>query len=253
MSPPTPLLTLITGATDGIGLALARHYRRQKRPLALIGRRPFADTPLATDFAPDDYCQAELSRPDCGELVADWLQSRAGGPVGLLIHNAASGYYGLTPHQPADSIRQVMAVNLAAPVALTHALLPQMARPGGQIVFISSVVAGLPCPDYAVYGASKAALDAFALNLRLELGDELTVQIVRPGATRSGMHAKSGLPPEKVNWRSFPPAETVAVQIARAIEGRRAAVTLGWGNRLAHWGGRHLGGWLDAALRRGRR
>lgn len=246
-------LTVITGATDGIGLALARRYRRQNRPVALIGRRAFKQTPLADDFAPENYCQIELSRPDCGEVVAGWLQAAGITQIGRLIHNAATGYYGPTDTQSADSIRRVTTVNLTAPVALTHALLPLMARPGGQIVFISSVVTALPCPDYAVYGASKAALDAFALNLRLELGEELHVQVIRPGATRSGMHAKSGLPPEKINWQNFPPAETVAAQIEQAIERRRATVTLGLGNRLAHWGGHYLGSWIDAALRRRRR
>lgn len=253
MPPPVQPITLITGATDGIGLALARLYRRQNRPLVLLGRRPFAQTPLVDDFSPASYCQADLSHPDCGEAVAGWLRAAGISQIGRLIHNAAAGYYGPTAAQPGNSIRQITATNLTAPVSLTHTLLPLLARPGGQIVFISSVVAALPCPDYAVYGASKAALDAFALNMRLEVGDDLRVQVIRPGATRSGMHAKSGLSPERVNWQRFPSAETVAAQIEQAIEEGRPAATLGLGNRLAHWSGRYLGGWVDAALRRRRR
>jgi len=75
-----------------------------------------------------------------------------------------------------------------------------------------------------VYGATKAALEGFARSLREELRGRVGVQIVHPGATRTGMHAKSGMPPDRVNERRFPSPMWTAERIVRAIE-RNAAVT----------------------------
>lgn len=239
----------ITGATDGIGLALARHYRH-RATLLLLGRRPFAQTPLVAEFQADDYCRVDLSRPDCADVVADWLRRCRVDRIDTLLHNAATGYVGHTAEQTPVSIRDLTAVNLHAPITLTHRLLPLLPHPHGKIVFISSVVAALACPNYAVYGATKSALDGFARNLRLELRGRAQVLLISPGATRTGMHAKSGLTRQMNNWDNFAPADVVARQIAQAIERGRPATTIGWSNRLLRWGGRHVGGLFDAAMRK---
>lgn len=242
---------LITGATDGLGLALARHYQQQATPveLVLIGRRPFEATPL-TEFSPASYCQVDLARPDCAEIVTRHLAERDLNRLDLLIHNAGLGYVGSTAEQPNESIQLVVAVNLWAPLALSHALLPRLETARGKLVFISSVVSALPCPDYAVYGATKAALDGFARSLRLELEPAVRVQVIRPGAMRSGMHRKSGVDKARMDWERFSAVETVAGQVARAIASDRPAVTIGWLNRLLRFGGRYLAGPLDATMRR---
>lgn len=239
----------ITGATDGIGLALAHHYKNQAN-LLLLGRRPFAQTPLAAEFQADNYCRVDLSRPNCADAAAEWLRRRRVERIDVLLHNAAAGYVGRTAEQTPAGIRDLIAVNLHAPIALTHRLLPLLPRPHGKIVFISSVVTALACPNYAVYGATKSALDGFARNLRLELRGRAHVLLISPGATRTGMHAKSGLTRQMANWDNFAPADTVARQIAQAIERGRPATTIGWGNRLLRWGGQHVGGLFDAAMRR---
>ncbi len=240
---------LITGATDGIGLALAHRYRQQAAQLILVGRRPWAEVPL-TDFSSEVYCQADLSQPECASLIQNHLHHRQIERLDLLIHNAGLGYYGPPAAQSLDSIDTLVTVNLWAPVALTHTLLPHLRRAGGQVVFISSVVSALPGPEYAVYGATKAAIDGLARNLRIELRGSVAVQVIHPGATRSGMHAKSGMPKTVADWEKFPPAEQVAEQIVQAIDSRRPAVTLGLTNRLLRWSGRHLAGPLDWLLRR---
>jgi len=89
----------------------------------------------------------------------------------------------------------------------------------GRVIFIGSVAAALPAPDYAVYGATKAALEGFARSLRVELRGRVGVQVIHPGATRTGMHAKAGAPLERMGWTDFPPPERAARQIVRAIAG----------------------------------
>jgi short-subunit dehydrogenase len=112
------------------------------------------------------------------------------------------------------------------------------------------VAAALPAPDYAVYGASKAALEGFARSLRIELAGRVGVQMIHPGATRTGMHAKIGAPLAQIGWRRFPPAARVAAQIVRAIDGGRPLETIGAANRLLRFAGRQLGGLVDRAIAR---
>jgi short-subunit dehydrogenase len=240
---------LISGATDGIGLALARHYQQQGAQLILLGRRaPAALDPALLSVA--HYCRVDLAQPYCGALVADFLRAQHLPRLDLLIHNAGLGAFGPPATQDAAQISALVAVNLRAPLALTHALLPWLPPQQGQIVFISSVAAALPCPDYAVYCATKAALNGFARALRVELDGTLTVQVIHPGATRTSMHAKSGVPAGRLRVERFPPAERVAAQIAQAIERRTPEATIGASNRLLRLLGRNLGGAIEQAMRR---
>lgn len=245
---------LITGATDGLGLALARLYQaRGERPL-LLGRKPWSALPhLAETFAPDDYCQADLAQPDAAARVASFLAAREINRLDLLIHNAGVGYHGSFAAQNPASIDELLAVNLYAPVDLTRALLPWLPAGRGQVVFIGSVAADVPGPEYAVYTASKAALIGLVRSLRAEWRGQVAVQLIQPGATRSGMHAKMGVPLEQMNWEKFPPAEQVAGEIIRAIEGKRPFVTIGLANKLVSFAGRHLAFALDPAMRRAHR
>jgi short-subunit dehydrogenase len=134
---------------------------------------------------------------------------------------------------------------------LTHALRPRLLGVMGKVVFISSVVTAVPTPEYAVYGASKAALEGFARSLRVEWQGEIGVQIIRPGATRTPMHRKLDIPREKMDWEKFPSAEDVAGQIAAAIAGGGRDVTIGVGNRLLGAAGRNGRLLIDPLMRRG--
>lgn len=232
---------LITGATDGIGLALARLYAEEGARLLLVGRRPLAAL-QDTLFSAESYCQADLAQPDGVAMVQGWLASQGIHLIDRLIHNAAIGYYGSVADQSPASVQEILALNLYTPIALTHALLSLVQSAQGKVVFISSVVSALPSPDYAVYAASKAALDGFARSLRVELGER--VQVIRPGATRTAMHQKLGIPTSVMDWRKFPSAEQTAQKIHRATQGNRPQVTVGVVNQLLRtlgiWGGSGL-------------
>lgn len=238
----------ITGATDGIGLALARQYQQAGARLILIGRRPLASLD-ATFFTPDRYCQLDLATFRSGESLLAWLHENNCASLDLVIHNAAVGYVGALAAQSEESICQLVNVNLRAPLVLSHALYPLVARAGGKIVFISSVVAGLPSPTYAVYGATKAALDSFVRNWQIELRasqSPVQVQVIRPGATRTHLHKKSGADPQALHWERFPAPEQVAHQIRQAIHRGRRALTLGWLNQLLYTGGHMFPGLIDS-------
>ncbi|MCG8348514.1 MAG: SDR family NAD(P)-dependent oxidoreductase [Chloroflexales bacterium] len=244
----TQPVVLITGATDGIGLALARQYQQRNARLVLLGRRDRATLDSAL-FTADSYCQVDLARPNCAATVAAFFQQRAVEHLDLLIHNAGVGFYGAVTDQPVASIRELVAVNLQTPIALTHTLLPHLERARGQLVFISSVVSALPVPQYAVYGATKAALDGFARSLRIELHGKILVQVIHPGATRTKMHARSGAPISERRWRRFPASKTVAAQIIAAIDQRRPTATIGRGNQVLRFAGRYLDWLIDRVIR----
>jgi short-subunit dehydrogenase len=141
-------------------------------------------------------------------------------------------------------VDSLLRVNLYAPLELTHHLLPRLNN--GQVAFISSVAANAPAPLYAVYAATKSALDGFARSLRVEAGGRPIVQVVRLGAARTGMHAKSGVPAGKFKVEKFPSAEVTAANIVRAIARRKSgSMTLGVGNALLHWVGRHFPAIID--------
>ncbi|MFO7634382.1 MAG: SDR family NAD(P)-dependent oxidoreductase [Caldilinea sp.] len=239
---------LITGATDGLGLALAQRYRRQGSRVLLLGRRP-PDTLDPTFFTEESYCRVDLAQPDAHQIVVDWLKRHDITALDLVIHNAGVGYVGDVASQSDASIMALVNVNLWAPIALSHALFPFVQRNQGRFVYISSVAADLPAPTYAVYTATKAALDGFARNWRAELqteGSGVTVQIIHPGAVRTAMHAKSGADPAALGWDRFPTPEQTAVAIEEALLRSTTDATIGGVNRLVRWGGRNLPELVDA-------
>lgn len=242
---------LITGATDGIGLALAHRYAHDR--LVLVGRRPEADVrkSLPADAL---YLQADLSEPaGAARTITEALDTHAIDRLDRLIHNAGTASFGTPGQEDADTIRRLLDVNLGAPIALTHALAPRVFAAHGTLALIGSVVAAMACPDYATYGATKAALDGFARSLRVEWRGRARVICVHPGATRTGIHQKAGIKKERIDWTKFPSAERVARGVHRHIErprGRRRLV--GWGNALVYRVATRMGRPVDALMRRSR-
>ncbi len=238
---------VITGATDGIGLALARQYQQQGARLILIGRRPI-ELLDNTFFAPDCYCQADLANLDSAKQISFWLHENRVAHLDLVIHNAAVGYVGPVETQGEENIRQLVNVNLRAPIMLSHALYPLVERAAGKFVFVSSVVAGLPGPGYAVYTATKAALDSFVRNWQIELRADrspVRAQIIRPGATRTNMHEKSGADLQRLGWDRFPTPDAIAQQIVHATVANYRATTLGLPNAMLYTAGRRFPALID--------
>ncbi len=194
------MTVLITGATDGIGRALAEICRGRGERLALVGRRAL-DSFECGLYSDETYCEADLSEADCAEKVCSFLRSRRIDALDLAIQNAATGYYGSVANQTEAGIRTILAVNLLAPLRLTHALAPFVNNARGKHVLIGSIAHAFPCPEFAVYAATKEALDVFGRNLRVE-GD-VNVQVIHSGATQMGIDLKSGWQDE--DSRAFPP------------------------------------------------
>ncbi len=227
---PRPTL-LITGSTDGIGRALADRFAHAGWRVIRHGRR--------SDPAPD-LIQADLADPQAAEQIASGLDQLGVPALDIIVHNAALGHYGSLAALSPAAIDQLLTVNLWAPIALTHRLLPRM-TPGGKLVFVSSVASALPNRDYSLYTATKAGLDAFARNLRLELAGRAQVLTLWPGATATHMQAKSGVPVDALARMRFAPVATVAAAMEAAIHAGRSTV-IGASTALLRWVGLHAEG-----------
>jgi short-subunit dehydrogenase len=238
---------LITGASAGIGRALAVEYARSGARVLGVGRRSFPAA-LAGHMLPEDYCAADLGRADAAAVVHDFLSIRGVTSLDILVHNAAVGWYGPAAEQDAAAVDELLAVNLYAPIALTHALLPRVRAAQGTIAFVSSLHSVLPTPDFAVYTATKAALDGFARNLRLEEAGAVAVVVLWPGPTRTQMHSSSGVPQDRIKSERYAVPEAVARQMATAIDRRRSRATSVAGRAL-RWLAVRFEPQIDAVMR----
>ncbi len=243
---------LITGATDGIGLALARLYQQRGARLVLVGKRSAKDLrdPL---FRPDTYCQVDLSLADCAAQISRWLDLHTVYELDLVIHCAGTAYIGETEQQSTEHIETLLAVNLYAPIAMTHAFMPRLLSTRGKIVYIGSARATLPSPRYATYAASKMALAGFVRNLQIELAAAnvgITAQILHPGATKTGLHAKAGMPDSATS--KYAAAETIAKQIARTIESGVRTASIQGNNSIVDATNRHFPAMVESLMRKGR-
>ena len=207
---------VITGATDGIGACLARDYARAGAHLLLTGRRPEADVPPLAPTA--SYVRADQREPvEAAGRILTAVQRRGWDDVDVAILNAGTGLVA----DPAGDERVVeqIDVNLTSTIVIARALAPFLLNSAGVLCIVGSA-ARRGAPRFAAYAASKAGLHGFARSLAEEWRGRAHVQVLHPGATATGMHAKAGFDPGLATV-AFQPVERVARGIERAVRGRR--------------------------------
>ncbi|MEA2209112.1 MAG: hypothetical protein QOF54_1589 [Solirubrobacteraceae bacterium] len=210
---------LLTGATGGIGHAIARALAARGAKLILTGRRADVLEPLAHELG------ARTSAVDLAEPAElERLVSEAG-EVDILVANAALPASGRIESFTVEEIDRALDVNLRAPIVLAHALVGQMvARGSGHLLFMSSLSGKAATPGTALYNASKYGLRGFASALRADLRSSgVGVSAVFPGFIRdAGMFADADVDlPPGVGTRT--PADVAAATV-KAIERNRAEI-----------------------------
>ncbi len=210
---------LVTGATGGIGQAIARAFTSHGATLTLTGRRAEILEPLAQEVGGRALTCDLSSRADVDRLIGETEDAE------VLVANAALPASGMLTELSQEEIDRMLEVNLRAPVALARAFAPRMAERGhGHMVFISSLAGKATSPASSIYSATKFGLRGFALALRADLAPSgIGVSVVLPGFIRdAGMFAEAGISlPRGVGTRS---PEDVAAGVIRAVEGNRAEV-----------------------------
>ncbi len=210
---------LVTGATGGIGQAIARAFASRGANLVLTGRRAEVLAPLTEETGGRALACDLASRPDVERLIVEARE------VDVLVANAAVPASGALLEYDQDGIDRALDVNLRAPIALARALAPAMVERGrGHLVFISSLQGKAATPNSSLYVATKFGLRGFALALREDLrAAGVGVSVVMPGFIRdAGMFADSGVRlPFGVGTRT---PEQVAAAVISAIERNRAEI-----------------------------
>ncbi|MCY6382264.1 SDR family NAD(P)-dependent oxidoreductase [Hoeflea prorocentri] len=220
---------IITGATGGIGQALAHRMQSDFR-LFVTGRK--AAEECRADLPPDaSYIRSDLSQPaKAADTIAAALEEAGVKAVTRLVLNAGTGIYASVFDEDGETIRNTLDVNLMAPVLLIHRLAPFLEAGDGKLVLIGSV-AHRGSPNMPSYAASKAGLSGLARSLRSEWQDRIAVQIIHPGPTRTSMHEKAGYSPGRLE-RLFFSAEAMADEIVRLMETEKPSATIMLAARL---------------------
>jgi short-subunit dehydrogenase len=208
---------LVTGASGGIGGAIARALHARGAELVLTGRR--------------EEQLAELQAAVGGEVVPLDLAERDGparlaeaaGAVDVLVANAGLPASGRVEDFGPDEIDKALDVNLRAPIQLTRALLPGMLERGrGHVVLVSSLSGKVASLRSGIYSATKFGLRGFAAGLREDLGESgVGVTVIFPGfVSDAGFFAESGV--KLPRWVGTRTPEQVAAAVIRGIELGRA-------------------------------
>lgn len=209
---------LLTGATGGIGQALAHALAAEGASLLLTGRREEVLRPLAERLGGRAVVTDLADRKELIRLAEE------AGEVDILIANAAAPSSGEVLGFAPDELARVLDVNLHAPLMLSRLLAPRMVAAGaGHLVMIGSLSGRVASPAASLYNAAKFGLRGFALGLRQDLyGSGVGVSIVQPGFVREvGMSAGS----TPAGIRTVSAAQVTAATL-RAIERDRAEVTV---------------------------
>jgi uncharacterized protein len=235
---------IITGASSGIGRALAFQFASGGFNLILTARNEAALAAVAAQCAAKhgvetEIIPADLSRMESVDTVIAALNSKAR-QYEVLVNNAGFGIHGDFASSDIDRNIQLVNVQLASMLRLTRAVLPAMiARRSGRILNVASVYSFSPVPFQSVYGACKAFLLSFSSSLDNELkGTGVTVTLYCPGVTQTEFRERAGIGQKRQSAGMT--AETAA-QIAyiETLRGKHIVVP-GFINRLYVFLAQHL-------------
>lgn len=230
-------VTLVTGASSGIGAALADVFARNGHDLALVARRSQQLDALADRIARNGQKRplviaADLSRSDAGETIEAELK-RHGCEVQFLVNNAGVGAYGyaanIAPH-----VRQSMIdLNIRAPTALILQWMDPIVRQRGGILNVASTAAFLPRAGMAMYHATKAYMLSLSEALHSELAEDgVRVCALCPGPVLTEFFSSAGTSPAIFPNFLYRSAERVAREGYEGFMAGRAIVIPGFANKV---------------------
>jgi len=260
MSELTGKRALVTGASSGIGAAIARELAALGVDLVITGRRRDALDAVAAECTARgvrvDSIATDLGLP--GAASALWSAARAGGAIDILINNAGFGYF--RPFRAVDWQRdlEMVQLNIAAVVELSRRFVDDRGAgsPGERayLLNVASIGAYQAVPNMAVYASSKAFVRNFTEALHDELrGSPVSATCICPGGTETAFHARAGA--GNYGWlanASMMSAEAVArIAVAAMRRGKRNVIP-GALNKLACWSvrlvSRRLAAWMSSRV-----
>jgi short-subunit dehydrogenase len=191
-------MALITGASKGIGKALAEVFARNGYSLLLVARNTAELTQLQMDLKNKYQCEskilsADLARQDSVDLIMNTFKDEIS-RLDVLVNNAGFGAAKKLTDMSAEEVSGMMEVNMAALTKLAYKVLPFMvARKSGKILNLASTAAFAPGPYMAIYYASKAYILSLSQALAEEFHqDGITISVLCPGMTTTEFHSRAG-------------------------------------------------------------
>ena len=240
MNTSTRPLALVTGASGGIGEAVARELAANGHDLVLVARstgklQGLADELSAAHRVIAHVLTADLAHAGAGHALASELAER-GLDIDVLVNNAGFADFGEMWKAEAPKLDSMIALNVAVLTELMHDLIPSMVSRGrGRVMNVASTAAFFPGPLMGVYYATKAYVLSLSEATNEELkGTGVTVTALCPGPTQSGFQVAAAMENSKlVKGRKIPSAEHVAgLGVAAMLKGKPVAV-IGMKNKLS--------------------
>ena len=250
MSLPEPSVSttaLVTGASSGIGAAVASELAGRGHALALVARREERLQSLAAELSGEhgvacEVIACDLSDPRERDRLADELRDR-GRTVEILVNNAGFGHQGDFTTSPRERMVGMVRLNVEAVVDLTGIFLPGMVGRGrGAVINVASTAAFQPLPGSAVYAASKSFVLSFSEAIRTELrGSGVSVTAVCPGPVKTEFGVVAGLTDaeERAPGAIWTSVEDVASQAVDGADHDRRVVVPGMLNRAGALAGQY--------------
>jgi len=240
---------VLTGATGGLGEALAAELSAAGAALLLTGRN--AEQLAKVGLLRGANCQVLQADLSTAEGVA--TVARAGQSFGanVLINNAGIGGFGLLAEQEAAAVDRILATNLTAPVQLTRAMLTGLlAHSEAAVVNVGSAFGSIPFAGFAAYSAAKTGLRGFSQALRRELADSpVRVLHVAPRAIDTPLNSPAVVALNKALKNACDTPEQVAARIVHMLQHDTPYALIGFPERFFAW----LNGFAPALVDRGLR
>jgi short-subunit dehydrogenase len=231
---------LITGASGGIGLSMARELAQRKIDLLLVARSEdklgAAKKELEDKYKIRvEFLSTDLSKPGSVSIVTDWIATNSF-LVNILINNAGYGVWGAVEKTPWTQLSNMMQLNMVTLAEFCHALLPGLKKqPKSYILNVASTAAYQAVPTLTTYAASKSFVILFTRGLRKELqGSTVSVTCLSPGATSTSFIDRAGMGILKERAEKFSmPAEQVAKIAIKGMFNGNAEVITGFMNWIS--------------------
>ena len=230
-------VTLITGASAGIGVELARVFARHGHDLAFVARREdrlrgLADEIAAAGARMPIVIVADLAAPGATQKIADKLRANNAEP-NFIVNNAAYGLVGLFGTRDRDETLQMIDLNVRTLTELSLAFVDSLARHKGGLLNVGSITGFLPGPGMAVYYATKAYVLSFSESLHSELKARgIRVTVLCPGPVPTEFAERAGVAGGLAPGLLTQSAEQVAEAGYRGLMAGRRLVLPGLGNKL---------------------
>lgn len=225
---------VLTGASGGIGIALAQALNAQGAHLLLIGRSAakLQALHMTLDTARATVLVADITNPTDREQIR---QAAVAMQANVLINNAGLPAFGALQNFPSSEIEQVLQTNLLAPMLLAQSLLPVLlTQSTARLLNIGSTLGRLGLPGFSVYCATKFGLRGFSEALRRELqNSSVRVQYLGPRATQTAFNSHDAKNYQTCTGAKIDSPHTVALAALRLLESGKAERFVGFPERWA--------------------